>query len=180
MLASALLGHFQAKNMAEEALQSASEALEELENETIESPFYYLRYYDGHAGRYGHEFIEFEIREDGLLKYSNNSHYRSEKIIKKQARLSPAVVDQIKMLLLKHNIFLVDDQPWPEPDRNGRQELEVKMGRTHISLLTNKLATFADVESKKNADLEYFYAFIKDLKTLVLDLVSLHFKIKAV
>lgn len=166
--------------MTDVSLLSVTEPVETEAIPTVELPFYYLRYYDGHAGRYGHEFIEFEIRENGLLKYSNNSHYRSEKIIKKQARVSSGVVDQIKMLLEKHKICEIDDEPWPEPDRNGRQELEVKIGTTHLSLLTNKLATFADVESEKNSDLECFYAFIKDLKNLVLDLVSLHFKIKAI
>lgn len=166
--------------MTDTSSQSALEGVEAVVCPKLELPFYYLRYYDGHAGRYGHEFIEFEIREDGLLKYSNNSHYRSEKIIKKQARVSSGVVEQIKVLLAKHKICDVNDEQWPGPDRNGRQELEVKIGTTHLSILTNKLATFSDVESENNADLECFYAFVKDLRTLVLDLVSFHFKIKAV
>eukprot|EP00796_Vickermania_ingenoplastis_P005457 gene5457-3935_t len=148
--------------------------------ETLDSSFHYIRYYAGHTGRFGNEFIEFEIREDGQLKYSNNSHYRSEKIIKKQARVSPAVLEQIKSLLVKQQICETNDNDWPEPDRNGRQELEVWLGGTHVSLVTNKLTTFADVDATNDKDLENFYAFVKDLKNLVLDLVSLHFKIKAV
>lgn len=34
---------------------------------------FYLRYYTGHVGRYGNEFLEFELSEGGLLRYANNS-----------------------------------------------------------------------------------------------------------
>lgn len=30
---------------------------------------FYLRYYVGHKGKFGHEFLEFEFRPDGKLKY---------------------------------------------------------------------------------------------------------------
>lgn len=33
---------------------------------------FYVRYYSGHTGRYGHEFLEFEY-SDGRLRYANNS-----------------------------------------------------------------------------------------------------------
>ena len=29
---------------------------------------FYLRYYVGHKGKFGHEFLEFEFRPDGMLK----------------------------------------------------------------------------------------------------------------
>ena len=32
----------------------------------------------GHKGRYGHEFLEFEFRGDGKMRYANNSHYKNE------------------------------------------------------------------------------------------------------
>ena len=34
---------------------------------------FYLRYYVGHKGKFGHEFLEFEFRGDGRLGYANNS-----------------------------------------------------------------------------------------------------------
>lgn len=148
--------------------------------ETLESSFKYIRYYAGHAGRYGSEYIEFELREDGQLRYTNNSQYRMESIIKKQARLSPAVLEQVKALLVKQKICEMDDAKWPQPDRNGRQELEVHLGSTEVSFVTNTLTTFLDIESVQDTDLENFYAFVKELKNLIFDLVSLHFKIKAI
>ena len=38
---------------------------------------FYLKYYVGHRGKFGHEFLEFEIDgKSGRLRYSNNSNYR--------------------------------------------------------------------------------------------------------
>lgn len=40
----------------------------------------------GHKGRYGHEFLEFEFRSDGKLRYVNNSHYKEDVIIRKEGQ----------------------------------------------------------------------------------------------
>lgn len=36
-------------------------------------------------------------------------------------------------------IMKEDDANWPEPDRVGRQELEIVMGNEHISFTTSKI-----------------------------------------
>ncbi|KAK7195396.1 mago nashi-like protein [Novymonas esmeraldas] len=149
--------------------------------ETVESPLYYVRYYSGHTGRYGNEFLEFEIAENGSLKYVNNSNYRNEFIIKKQARVSPAVLGELKRLIVKYSVCESDDEQWPTPDRNGRQELEIHLGNTHISLVTNKLTSMADIpKTSEAASLERFYSFARDAKALIFALVSIHFKIKPI
>ena len=38
----------------------------------------------GHKGIYGHEFLEFEFRPDGRLRYANNSNYKSDVLIRKE------------------------------------------------------------------------------------------------
>jgi protein mago nashi len=38
----------------------------------------------GHKGVYGHEFLEFEFKPDGRLRYANNSNYKSEVLIRKE------------------------------------------------------------------------------------------------
>jgi hypothetical protein len=38
-----------------------------------------------------------------------------------------------------------DDSNWPEPDRVGRQELEINMGNEHISFVTTKIGAVAEV-----------------------------------
>ena len=37
---------------------------------------FYVRYYIGHKGKFGHEFLEFEFSPDGRFRYSNNSQYK--------------------------------------------------------------------------------------------------------
>lgn len=32
---------------------------------------FYLRYYVGHKGKFGHEFLEFEFRPDGQVMHSD-------------------------------------------------------------------------------------------------------------
>ena len=39
---------------------------------------FYVRYYVGHKGKFGHEFLEFEFRPDGRLRYANNSQYKND------------------------------------------------------------------------------------------------------
>lgn len=34
---------------------------------------FYLRYYVGHKGKFGHEFLEFEFRPDGKCNLSGNT-----------------------------------------------------------------------------------------------------------
>jgi protein mago nashi len=38
-------------------------------------------------------------------------------------------------------ILKEDDNNWPQPDRVGRQELEIVMGQEHISFTTTKLGS---------------------------------------
>jgi protein mago nashi len=46
--------------------------------------------------------------------------------------VSQAVVDEMKRIILESEVTKEDDHSWPEPDRVGRQELEVKMGSEHV------------------------------------------------
>jgi len=41
---------------------------------------------------FGHEFLEFEFHSNGKLRYSNNSHYKNEKMIRKECYVSDAVL----------------------------------------------------------------------------------------
>lgn len=149
--------------------------------ETSSSPFTYFRYYVGHMGRHGNEFLEFDLHADGTLKYANNSNYRKDSMIKKVVKVSPAVVEEIKRLILQGGLLDCDDSNWPEPDRDGRQELEVHIGNTHLSLVTNKFTLLEEVEKSNDPrGLGAFYFVVRDVKALVLSLISLHFKIKAI
>lgn len=38
----------------------------------------------GHEGKFGHEFLEFELDSNGRLRYANNSNYKRDTMIKKE------------------------------------------------------------------------------------------------
>lgn len=122
---------------------------------------FYCRYYVGHKGKFGHEFMEFEITSDGRLRYSNNSNYKNDTMIRKEGgcrpitlsiidhavhfeaimsslmvhvvKLSPLVIEEFKRIIADSEITREDDNNWPEPDKIGRQELEIRMDKEHIS-----------------------------------------------
>lgn len=52
----------------------------------------------GHKGKFGHEFLEFEFRSNGRMRYANNSQYKSETLIRKEGNI---------ILKLAHNSCLL-------------------------------------------------------------------------
>ena len=66
---------------------------------------FYLRYYIGHKGRFGHEFLEFEIRDDGRLRYANNSQYKAENLIRKEVWVNELVVEELKRIITESEIL---------------------------------------------------------------------------
>ena len=66
---------------------------------------FYLRYYIGHKGRFGHEFLEFEIRDDGRLRYANNSQYKAENLIRKEVWVNELVVEELKRIIKESEIL---------------------------------------------------------------------------
>merc|ERR1712018_843634 len=80
---------------------------------------FYLRYYVGHKGKFGHEFLEFEFRPDGKLRYANNSNYKNDTMIRKEAYVSPPVLYELKRIVDDAEIMKENDQLWPQPDRVG-------------------------------------------------------------
>lgn len=142
---------------------------------------FYMRYYVGHRGKFGHEFLEFEIRPDGKLRYANNSNYKNDTMIRKEAYVSKIVLEEFKRIIEESEIMQEDDELWPAPDRVGRQELEIVMGDTHISFTVSKLGSLLDVNTSKDPEgLRCFYYLVQDLKCLVFSLIGLHFKIKPI
>ncbi|KXS22427.1 protein mago nashi [Gonapodya prolifera JEL478] len=139
---------------------------------------FYVRYYVGHMGRFGHEFLEFEFRSDGKLRYANNSNYKNDSMIRKEVYVSPSVVNELRRVIQESEIMKEDDKLWPMPDRVGRQELEVVLNNEHISFTTSKIGSLADVQDSKDPEgLRVFYYLVQDLKCLVFSLIALHFKV---
>jgi protein mago nashi len=141
----------------------------------------YVRYYTGHRGKYGHEFLEFEVREDGRLRYANNSNYRHETLIRREACVSDAVLEELKRIVVDSKVMAADDSSWPMPNQTGRQELEIKFGDTHICFTTGMIGSFSEVTRSEDPEgLTTFYYLVQDLKCMVLSLIGMHFRIKPV
>ncbi|PHH92068.1 hypothetical protein CDD83_9094 [Cordyceps sp. RAO-2017] len=147
---------------------------------------FYLRYYSGHMGRFGHEFLEFDFRVVGdgrsaVTRYANNSNYRNDSLIRKEMCISSIIVEEIKRIIKTSEIIKEDDGKWPQKNKDGRQELEIRLGNDHISFETAKIGSLVDVtESADPEGLRVFYYLVQDLKALVFSLIALHFKIKPI
>ncbi|CDS01299.1 hypothetical protein [Sporisorium scitamineum] len=74
-----------------------------------------------------------------------------------------------------------DDAKWPGKNSTGRQELEVRLGKEHISFETAKIGSLVDVQDSEDPEgLRVMYYLVQDLKCLIFSLISLHFKIKPI
>ena len=68
---------------------------------------FYLRYYVGHKGKFGHEFLEFEFRPDGKLRYANNSNYKNDTMIRKEVFLTPAVLKECRRIIAESEVLFL-------------------------------------------------------------------------
>ncbi|KAG8409455.1 hypothetical protein J3459_017491 [Metarhizium acridum] len=64
---------------------------------------FYLRYYSGHMGRFGHEFLEFDFRVVGdgrsaVARYANNSNYRNDSLIRKESMFPGSLISRTPYL----------------------------------------------------------------------------------
>ncbi|GME92321.1 unnamed protein product [[Candida] boidinii] len=147
---------------------------------------FYIRYYSGHKGDFGHEFLEFDIKcntddDRGYLRYTNNSNYRREELIRKQVCISKLVIKEIKKMIQDCEILKEKDTEWPKVNSDGKQELEIRSGRDKLVFTTCKLGSMAEIRKTNDPEgLRIFYYFIQDLKALIFSLMSLHFKIKPI
>ncbi|KAM0021199.1 putative Mago nashi protein [Helianthus debilis subsp. tardiflorus] len=102
-----------------------------------------LRYYVGHKGKFGHEFLEFEFRPDGKLRYANNSNYKNDTMIRKEVFLTPSILKECRRIvsdiLTDHmeatGLYFVrcsmkclceNQQRWPEPAQEMEPEWQQK------------------------------------------------------
>ncbi|XWW95999.1 hypothetical protein V2A60_003969 [Cordyceps javanica] len=146
----------------------------------------FRRVHSGHSGRFGHEFLEFDIRVVGdgrsaVARYANNSNYRNDSLIRKEMCVSATIINEIKRIIKCSEITKEDDSKWPQKNKDGRQQLEIRLGNDHISFETAKIGSLVDVtESADPEGLRVFYYLVQDLKALIFSLIALHFKIKPI
>ncbi|EDN96628.1 hypothetical protein SS1G_01554 [Sclerotinia sclerotiorum 1980 UF-70] len=132
--------------------------------------------------------FDFRVLGDGRsasARYANNSNYRNDSLIRKEMNISSLLVEEIKRIIktmhAAHDFNREDDSKWPQKNKDGRQELEIKIGSEVISFETAKIGSLVDVtESQDPEGLRVFYYLVQDLKALVFSLIALHFKIKPI
>lgn len=90
------------------SLKAVAMAAEDLENGE-----FYLRYYVGHKGKFGHEFLEFEFRPDGKLRYANNSNYKNDTMIRKEVYLTPAVLRECRRIISDSEVRILTSLSLP-------------------------------------------------------------------
>ncbi|EFE40321.1 vesicle-mediated transport protein Vid24, putative [Trichophyton verrucosum HKI 0517] len=120
----------------------------------------------------------FYLRYYASARYANNSNYRNDSLIRKEMCVSSLLIQEIKRIIKESEILKEDDSKWPQKNKDGRQELEIRLGNEHISFETAKIGSLVDVtESADPEGLRVFYYLVQDLKALVFSLISLHFKL---
>ena len=55
------------------------------------------------------------------VRYANNSNYKNDTMIRKEAYVHGAVMDELRRIIEDSEIMAEDDALWPQPDRVGRQ-----------------------------------------------------------
>ena len=87
----------------------------------------------------------------------------------------------MKRIVEESGILKRTDKHWPEPDKVGKQELEIVLGKHHISFLTCKFGSLLDVKNSKDpSGLEVFYYLMQDIKCMVFSIINMHFRLKPV
>lgn len=105
------------------------------------------------------------------------------------------MIQEIKRIIKDSEIIKEDDSKWPQKNKDGRQELEIRLGSDHIQFevrsrkfistanidkfkQTAKIGSLVDVTDSADPEgLRVFYYLVQDLKALVFSLISLHFKV---
>jgi protein mago nashi len=62
--------------------------------------------------QFGHEFLEFEFRPDGKLRYANNSNYKNDTLIRKECYVSKSVMEELKRIIDDSEIMNVRKIKW--------------------------------------------------------------------
>ena len=86
--------------MAQMASESMSASAAATATAAASSPIY-VRYYVGHKGKFGHEFMRFEFQPNGRLRYENNSKYKNAQLIRKEIILNTCILEEVRKKMRK-------------------------------------------------------------------------------
>ena len=88
-------------------------------------------------------------------------------------------MDELRRIVLESEILKENDENWPDPDKVGKQELEILLDNKHISFKTSKFGSFMDVKNSKDPNgMAVFHYLLQDIKCMVFSIINMHFRIK--
>ena len=61
------------------------------------------------------------------------------------------MISEIKRIIKDSEIMKEDDTKWPQKNKDGRQELEIRLGNEHISFEVSKLGAGHSCSDEPNA-----------------------------
>lgn len=149
----------------------------------------------GHRGRFGHEFVEFEVSNQGWLRYSNSSRYRKSEVIRKGVQLGVLAVEHLKRAIRNSGVLNLPENlaySWSttqmsltskalqyQPAQDiGRQELEIILDGKNLFLTTPKLEYLRERDTFIAKDgLSSYLDICQELKGFLLSLINVHFKV---
>lgn len=138
-----------------------------------------MRYYVGHKGKFGHEFLEFEFRPNGRLRYANNSNYKADSQIRKEVYVNDIILEELKRIITDSKILQVDSKDWPEPNQVGKQELQVFINGKMAHFKTCKFGSFADIQNSADPlGIPIFHYLLQDIKCMVFSIINMHFRVR--
>ena len=83
----------------------------------------YVRYYVGHKGKFGHEFMRFEFQPNGKLRYENNSKYKSAQLIRKEVILNTCILEEVRIQWKEINMKMREqERKWPKGKKETKEE----------------------------------------------------------
>ena len=136
---------------------------------------FFLRYFVGHRGKYGHEFIEYSVDNSGALRYINGTNYKKDGQLSCSAICDKSIVECVVDQVRKSNLLECDDTNWPYPDKGGRQELEIVIDNKHYSFVTCKLNSSEEIQFRGyQHDIEQFYKLVLEIRSFFTNLIQIH------
>ena len=140
---------------------------------------FYCRYYVGSHGSYGHEFLEYELRPEGRLRYANKSNYKHEDIIRREANVTKIVRHEVLRIVQESGILDTNSENWPAGDEKGKQELDIRIDGTSYKFSCAKIGSLVELKDSADPDgLGVLYYLVQDLKYLFSSVISSHFKVR--
>lgn len=132
----------------------------------------------GHGGRYGHEFLEFEVKCNGVLTYLNQSRYKREAKIFRKVQLSAEVLAIIQDMIEMSGLSQVTrniENGWLSEVNDastsaGIQEIEVLTSKRHYFFALPRQLDPTDEKLRK------LYELTDKLNEFLIFLVQTHFK----